>query len=290
MSSLRWSTSLLAPSLIFLGALFVGPFVYMIWLSFTDLSFAAADRNGNWVGFANYSRAIFEDSVFFWSLGRSILFALLCVGPQVLFGIAVAEALHRYPFAQRMLSPLFALPALIPTVAVGLYWRLMLQGEFGVLSYYLSAVGFPFAKGILSDAQTILVTLALIDFWQWGPFTALVFLAARSSISSVPLEAAYVDGASRWRAFYDVTLPALYPTIFLVSVIRAIDSFKEFDKVFVMTGGGPGTASELISIYTWRTAFKQWEFGYGAALCIVVYLLIYFGTQLTLMSAKKGAN
>jgi len=170
----------------------------------------------------------------------------------------------------------------------GLYWKLLLQGEFGILSYYLSLVGFPNAKGILSDGHTILVTLALVDFWQWGPLTALVFLAARSSMSSTPLEAAYLDGASRWRAFVDVTLPALWPTIFVVSLIRAIDSFKDFDKIFVMTGGGPGTASELISLYTWRTAFKLWEFGYGAALCIFVYLVIYCGTQFTLVKARKG--
>lgn len=285
-----WSLPMLAPALIFLGVLFVGPFFYTVWLSLTDLSFAAVDRDGNWIGLANYSRAIFQDSVFVSSLGRSVAFSLLCVGPDIIFGVAVAEALHRHRLAQRLLSPLFALPALIPAVAVGLYWRLMLQGEFGVISYFLSAMGVPFAKGILSDGNTILFTLAIVDFWQWGPFTTLVFLAVRSSISSVPLEAAYVDGASPLRAFFEITLPALYPTIFLMSMIRAIDSFKEFDKVFIMTGGGPGTASELISVYTWRTAFKQWEFGYGAALCIVTYLLIYFSVQLTFAAVRRRTS
>ena len=111
-----WPVSMLAPSLLFLGGLFIGPFLYTVWLSFTDLSFAAADRNGNWIGLANYGHAIFQDSIFIASLGRSITFALLCVLPEILFGIVVAEVLHHNPLAQRLLSPLFALPALIPAV------------------------------------------------------------------------------------------------------------------------------------------------------------------------------
>lgn len=95
-----------------------------------------------------------------------------------------------------------------------------------------------------------------------------------------------MDGASRRRAFFDVTLPALLPTVFVVALIRAIDSFKEFDKVFILTGGGPGNAFELSSIYTWRMAFKQFEFGYAAALCVLIYILIYGTSQFLLIKAR----
>lgn len=151
-----------------------------------------------------------------------------------------------------------------------------------MVSYYLSECGFPFAKGILSNPKTILLTMAAVDVWQWAPFVALVLLAARSGLPRPPLEAAWIDGASRWRAFFDVTLRGLLPVVFFVSLIRAIDSFKEFDKVFILTGGGPGTASELSSIYTWRMAFRQWEFGYAAALCVLVYLLIFIVSNISL--------
>lgn len=274
-----WALSLLAPVLGFLGAIFLGPFLYMVWLSLTDLSFAVAERSGNFIGVANYSRALFGDPIFLGSLGRSGLFVLLCVIPEVVVGIVVAELLHSRPLAQRLLSPLFALPVLLPSVVVGLYWRLLLQGEFGLVSYYLSEWGLPGVKGLLSSSRTVLFTVAAVDIWQWGPFVALVLLASRCSLPRAPLEAAWVDGASRFRAFLDVTLPALLPTVFFLSLIRAIDSFKEFDKVFILTGGGPGTASELSSVYTWRMAFKQWEFGYAAALCVVVYVLIYVASQ-----------
>jgi multiple sugar transport system permease protein len=99
-----------------------------------------------------------------------------------------------------------------------------------------------------------------------------------------------MDGASRWRAFIDVTVPALLPTILVVSLIRAIDSFKEFDKVFILTGGGPGTASELSSIYTWRTAFRSWEFGYAAALCVIIYLIMYAASQISFSKLRLGAS
>jgi len=106
-------------------------------------------------------------------------------------------------------------------------------------------------------------------------------------LPSSPLEAAWMDGASPLRAFFDVTLPALLSTVFIVSLVRAIDSFKEFDKVFILTGGGPGTASELSSVYIWRTAFKQWNFGYAAAICVLVYLIIFLISHGSLSRMKS---
>lgn len=258
----------------------------MVWMSLTDLSFSSPERSGNFVGLANYRRALFHDPVFWGSIGRSGLFALYCVVPQVLIGIIIAEFLYAKPLAQRLLSPLFALPVLLPSVVVGLYWRLLLQGEFGLVSHYLSRLGLSGAKGILSNTKIIIFTLAAVDTWQWAPFVVLVFLAARTTLPHGPLEAAWVDGASRFRAFVEITLPALLPTVFFVSIIRAIDSFKEFDKVYILTGGGPGTASELSSLYTWRMAFKQWEFGYAATLCVLVYLVIYAFSHVSLSRTR----
>ncbi len=284
---LAWS---LGPLFIFLTAVFLGPFVYMLWLSFTDLSFAAPDRTGNFMGLDNYSRALWHDEVFLGSLARSAIFTLLSVSPEILIGIIVAEILYTRPIAQRLLSPLFALPVLLPTVVVGLYWRIMLQGEFGVVSYYLAELGLPAAKGILSNSHTILITLALVDIWQWTPFVALVLLAGRSSLPRAPLEAALLDGASQLRAFVDVTLPGMLPTVIVIGLIRAVDSFKEFDKVFILTGGGPGNASELSSIYAWRVAFRRWDFGYAAAICVLIYLLLYAVSQGVLSKIHVGAR
>jgi multiple sugar transport system permease protein len=276
---------MLLPSVAFLTAVFLGPFVYMIWLSLTDLSFAEATHSGNWIGLSNYAEALRSDPLFVGSVTRSSVFTLLCVLPQMVIGIIGAELLHSRVSAQRLLSPLLALPVLLPTVVVGLYWRLLLQGEFGVVSYYVSKLGIPWAKGILSDSHSVLPVLAAIDTWQWAPFVVLVLLAARNALPRTVIEAAWVDGASAIRTFFDVTLPSLLPIVFIVALIRSIDSFKEFDKVFVLTGGGPGNASELASIYIWRTAFRQWEFGYAAALCVLVYILIYVASHIGIKKA-----
>jgi len=277
-----WKPTMLTPVLAFLALIFLGPFLYMVWLSLTDLSFASAEHNGNFIGLSNYVRALWGDGIFLASIGRSALFTVLCVLPQAVVGIALAEFLHSSPFSHKILSPLLAVPALLPSVIVGLYWRILLQGEFGLLSHYASKIGLPFATGILSNPRLVLLSVAMVDFWQWAPFVTLVLLAARSSQKRAPLEAAWLDGASQLRSFFDITLPGLLPAILAISVIRAIDSFKEFDKVFILTGGGPGTASEFSSVYIWRQAFRNWEFGYGAALCVLVYLFIYLVTQIGL--------
>lgn len=114
MNPTRWTIGMLCPVLGFLTAIFLAPFLYMVWLSFTDLSFAAADKSGHWIGLANYSRALFHDGIFLGSLWRSLLFAVLCVAPEIILGIAIAEFLHGRPLAQRLLTPFFALPVLWP--------------------------------------------------------------------------------------------------------------------------------------------------------------------------------
>lgn len=275
-----WKFKLMSPVIVFLAAMFLGPFLYMIWISFTDLSYSNPDRDGNLIGLENYSRAASNDPIFRGSLVRSSIFALLCVGSEVAFGLVVAQFIQAQRWARGFLASLFVLPVLIPSVAIAMYWRLLLQGEFGLVSYYLSQIGFPHAKGILSQSDSILVTMAFVDLWQWGPFLALVFMASMSSQSNAPKEAAFLDGASRVRTFFDVTLPSLFPTIALIAIIRGIDAFKEFDKVYILTGGGPGTASELASIYIWRMAFRQWDIGYAAALSLVLYLIIYVATAI----------
>ena len=273
-----WLT--LGPALGLVAVVFLGPFLYLLWLSATNVSLARAGYS--FVGWGNFVRAFASDSGFLDSLLRSVLFAGYCVLPQVLVALSLAEALHGAGVPPLLLSPVLLLPTLLPPVVIGLYGRVMLQGEFGVLSYYFSRLGLPGAKRILSTPGLVLPTVALVDFWQWCPFVLLVLLATRSNLPKAPLEASWLDGASRLRAYLDVTLPAMLPTVFFLALLRAIDSFKEFDKIYVMTGGGPGSASELSSLFIWRTAFKSWDFGYAAALSVIVYAMILVATQLLL--------
>jgi multiple sugar transport system permease protein len=112
------------------------------------------------------------------------------------------------------------------------------------------------------------------DVWEWTPFVTLVILAGLLSLPREPFEAAIMDGARPWRVFRDITVPLLRPIIALVLLLRGIDAFKEFDKVFILTGGGPGNTTELLSIYTWRINFRNWDLGYGATCAFMVYLVV----------------
>jgi multiple sugar transport system permease protein len=114
----------------------------------------------------------------------------------------------------------------------------------------------------------------LVDVWEWTPFVTLVVLAGLLSLPRDPFEAAIMDGARPWQVFRDITVPLMRPIIALVLLLRGIDAFKEFDKVFILTGGGPGTATELLSIYTWRINFRNWDLGYGAVNAFMVYLVV----------------
>jgi multiple sugar transport system permease protein len=158
---------------------------------------------------------------------------------------------------------------------VGLIWRLLLQGDFGMVSYYLHKVGLlSQSSAVFSTPYLVMPTIIAIDVWQWTPFVTLIILAGLMSLPKSPFEAATMDGAGPWRQFIDIMLPLLRPIIALVLLLRGIDAFKEFDKVFILTGGGPGTMSELLSIYAYRVNFKNWNLGYGAAVAFMVYLVV----------------
>jgi multiple sugar transport system permease protein len=166
-------------------------------------------------------------------------------------------------------------PMMLAPVTIGLIGKLMLQGEFGMLTYYLRQLGIMGEQtAMLGDPELALIAVVALDVWQWTPFVTLVLLAGMLSLPRSPFEAAIMDGAGRLRILWDITLPLLRPIIGLVLLLRCIDAFKEFDKVFILTGGGPGTATELLSIYTYRVNFRDWDLGYGAVCAFMVYLVV----------------
>ena len=265
----------LTPALIFLLVLLVGPFAYMLGVSFTDLSYALPDRDGNFVGFDNYRRLMREDPVFWDSFRTTLTFVFGVVTVEFVLGFALALLLFHQVRRRRFVLTLMLIPMMLAPVAVGLMWKLMLQGEFGMLTYYLRGMGLMgLQTAPLSDLRLVLPSVMLIDVWEWTPFVTLVFLAGLLSLPREPFEAAIMDGAGPLAVFRDITLPLMRPIIALVLLLRGIDAFKEFDKVFILTGGGPGISTELLSIYTWRVNFREWDLGYGAVCAFMVYLVV----------------
>lgn len=287
------SAGFLAPALILLLLVVVGPFFFTVALSFTDLSYALPDRNGDFVGFANYRRLMQDDPVFWDSFFTTLRFVATAVTIELLLGFAIAMLIVSYIRRQRVILTLILVPMMLAPVAVGLLWKLLLQGDFGMVTHYLRVVGLLASdRAVFSDPGLARLAIVLIDVWQWTPFVTLVLLAGLLGLPRAPFEAAIMDGAGRWRIFRDMTLPLLRPILALVVLLRGIDAFKEFDKVFILTGGGPGTSTELLSIYTYRVNFRDWDLGYGAVCAFMVYLVVLILCAFfhTLMSRSADGN
>lgn len=264
----------LMPALILLVFILVGPFGFMVWTSFTDLSFALPDRDGDFIGFDNFRR-LMRDPLFWDSFFLTLRFMIAAVAIELVAGFAIAMLLFHFVQRRRLILTLLLVPMMLAPVAIGLIWKLLLQGDFGMMTYYLRLFGLLNSQEVvLSNPELVFPAIVAIDVWQWTPFVVLVFLAGLMSLPREPFEAAVMDGARPIQVLRDITLPLLRPIIALVVLLRGIDAFKEFDKVFILTGGGPGTATELLSIYTYRMNFKDWDLGYGAACAFMVYFVV----------------
>ncbi len=269
------SLPLLLPATLLVLVFLVGPFGYMAYTAMTDLSYANPDQNGAFIGLDNFRQLVRNDPVFWDSFWLTIRFVVASVTVEFALGFALAWLIWRFIERQRLLTTLLLVPMMLAPVAVGLIWRLLLQGDFGMVSYYLRAVGLLSQQSaVFSTPYLVMPTIIAIDVWQWTPFVTLIILAGLMSLPKAPFEAATMDGAGPWRQFVDIMLPLLRPIIALVLLLRGIDAFKEFDKVFILTGGGPGTVSELLSIYAYRVNFRNWDLGYGAAVAFMIYLVV----------------
>jgi len=269
------SAPLILPATLLVLVFLVGPFYYMVYTAMTDLSFANPDQKGAFLGFDNFRHLVRNDTIFWSSFWLTIRFVLAVVSIEFVLGFALALLIWRFVERQRLLTTLLLVPMMIAPVAVGLIWKLLLQGDFGMATYYLREIGLLSSRtAVFSSPDLVMPAIIAIDVWQWTPFVTLVMLAGLMSLPRAPFEAATMDGAGPWRQFTDVMLPLLRPVIALVLLLRGIDAFKEFDKVYILTGGGPGTVSELLSIYAYRVNFKTWNLGYGAAVAFMVYLVV----------------
>ena len=267
-----------SPVLILLLTTALIPFVIMLWISFTDFSFNLPNHDGRWIGLNNYARALFHDERFRASLRIQGVFLVSTVPLECALGLLVAITIRASRSAGRIILPVLVVPMLLAPITVGMIWRLLLHGDYGLLGYYLGRLSFPGSGSILGTPTTAFAAVVLIDIWQWTPFFVIILLAGLYSMPEAPFQAARVDGASNGRIFRTLTLPLLRPAITVGVLIRAMDSFKEFDKISVLTRGGPASATELVSVYAWIVSFDHGELAYGSALTILVYLLIYFAS------------
>ena len=240
----------------------------------------------SFVGLANYARML-GDERFLMGHRPHLYFTVLAVVFPTVLGVAAAVCFNQHFPLRALARTVFILPMMATPVAVALVWTMMFHPQLGVLNYLLTSVGLPPSTWVY-DSATVIPTLVMVETWQWTPLVMLVVLGGLASLPADPYEAAALDGASAWQCFTRITLPLVWPFIMVALVLRAVDALKAFDTIFVITGGGPGTASETLNLYLYQEAFAYYDIGYASAIVVVFFALILLVTLL-LMSRRVQA-
>jgi multiple sugar transport system permease protein len=262
----------LAPALVILALALMYPIGYMLYASFLDWNPSQRIGEANWVGLRNYI-FLFNDPKFRESFAVTLIFAASVVSIEMILGVGLALLLDRNIRGMSLLRTLFILPMMIAPIVVGLMWRYMYHPTVGTFNRTLKALGFDPIPW-LSDANWALVAVILADIWQWTPFIFILALAALQSLPRSALEAARIDGANGWQQMLYIKLPLMLPVLIITGLLRLIDAFKVLEVVLVLTNGGPGLSTEILSLRISRTASEFRELGVAAAMSNILLLLL----------------
>jgi multiple sugar transport system permease protein len=262
----------LLPALLLLVLISAFPIVYNAIVSFQAISLS--DEGGTFVGFKNYAQ-LAKDSRFWAALGRTGLIMMLSLAAQVVLGVALALFFAGDVPGKRWFVALMILPAMISPIVAGAAWRLLFDARYGPVNQIISWFA-GYDVGILwtVDARFAYPAVLIVEVWQHTPFVFLLTLAALESMDRSTIEAAQIDGARRFTMLRHVVLPAIWPVLAMVILIRALDLMRLFEIVWALTRGGPGTMTETISIYIYRLGFEQFETSYTAAAALVLVVVL----------------
>ena len=268
------------PTLILLIAMNIFPLFYSLYLSFTNYS-AIARQIPIWIGFDNFSKILNDEKLwqYFATTGR---YVLLSVGLQTIFGFGMAMLVREKFRGSGLLTTLILVPMMLSPVVVGLFWKLMYNPTFGYVNYLLGFTNPVAAPDFLASSWAresvpglALIAVVLVDAWMWTPFVMLLVLSGLKAIPDYLYEAAAIDRASSWFQFWRITLPQVAPLLLIAVLFRTIEAIKSFDLVMGMTGGGPGSQTELIAINLYRQAFQgQFRTGPASALAYIILIII----------------
>jgi multiple sugar transport system permease protein len=258
----------IAPALAVLLSLAIYPLLYSV-----SVSLQRETPNGVVWGLGNFARLV-SDSFFWTAMAHTFVYAIAALTCEFLLGLGLALLLNSEIRGRGIFRASLLVPMMLPAVVVGVVWRLMLNPNFGAINGTLKQIGIN-TESLTWTASPKLAMLSVIavDVWQWTPFVFLVLLAGLQAIPQEPYEAALIDGSNWWQTFWHVTLPLLKPSILIVLLLRTMDLLRVFDQIFILTEGGPGFATETISLYIYRTAFRFFDFGYAAAMSFVLLAL-----------------
>ncbi len=280
-SGARAAAPWLLPAIAVIGVMTVYPTVHGIWLSLTDRSLGGQQDAASFIGLANYAK-LFGSPVFLNALRVTAVYSLGALALEMLIGLGLALLLNRDIRGRGLVRSVLISTMMLSPVVVGTVWRLLLnpaQGDFNAL---LSLLGLP-EQAWLSSSSGVLPALIMVDVWHWTPLIMLILLAGLQAVPTDMYEAAQIDGANAWNTFRRITLPMLKPSIAIALLIRFMDVVRTFDVIYAMTGGGPGSASENLSVTAFYAGFQTYAIGYSSAISVVIFGITVLGSALIML-------
>jgi multiple sugar transport system permease protein len=278
---------LIAPTMITLVIISLLPFIYTVYLSLHEAKYGQVK---GFIGLENFL-TVLTDPRFWNAIWVAVVFVLVAVPIEFMLGLAGALVLNAGVKYRSVLVPMMFIPTMMAPIVVGLLWKIMFAGSWGLLSYNLfERFGILSGTSIFGSPNLALYGIILVDIWQWTPFMMLAFFAGLQSLPINPYRAAAIDGANPVQVFFLITLPLLAPLLVVIAILRLIDAFKIFDSIFILTGGGPGDATESPSMLAYKMVFEYWEIGEASALAVLIWLLFFGFCNLFYQVAKKRLN
>ena len=268
----RFGLGMLSPTVVILLIMTAYPLFFTLVYSFTDYNLRSLKNGSHFIALQNYTKLL-SDPYFQQSILNTVKFTILAVIFEMFIGLVMALFVNSLKRGQKTMRTLLLLPYLLPTVTVALSWRMMLSPNYGIVNQVLQALHLP-VYNWFSDIHTAFGMLVLIDVWQSAPFVFLLLYAALQSVPQSQYEAARIDGANRFKILFYVTLPNIKNSLALCALLRTIDSFRLFDKVNLLTGGGPANSTSTITQYLYNYGIKSLDFGFGSAGAIVMTVLV----------------
>jgi len=259
---------LFLPSLICLISIVIYPLIYGFYLTFLNIE--TGSPNINFIGLENYKWMVKEPR-FLSSLLKTLYFTASSLCLSLSFGLLLGVLLSSEVKGVEFFRIIMVIPFSVTPIVTGLAFKFLFNYDFGLINYFLSFLNLK--TDFLGNPNLALPATILVDAWQWTPFVALIILAGMLSIPKTYIEAAKIDGASDWYIFRHITFPFLIPLIAVIIFIRFMDAFRAFDVIFMMTKGGPGVSTEVLSIYAWRYAFHFFNLSKGAT---IAFFMLFF--------------
>ena len=279
---------LILPAMLIIIAVSIYPLIYTLRISFYEWSFFRSKVAGPFVGLANYYRTLL-DPRFQNSVRLTAIFAFFSVLVEVCLGLGIALLLSKNRSYHRFVRKILIIPFIICPALIAYSWRFYFNVEFGIMDYLIKLTGLVNPRTVvLGDKRWAMAAVLMTDTWQWTPFMVLILSAGLSSVPEELYDAAVVDGASKLQAFRFITYPLLIPTLGVALIIKTVYSVKMFDKVFMMTQGGPGEATEVLSYHIYLEGFRFFHIGYAAAQAYLLVIVLVVLVSLYVQIINRG--